>query len=610
MVDIPALCPPCLARLHFILANPSGLWALAAAPLVVLIYFLQERTRRVTVSTLFLLERVKPESIGGRKFERLRHSWPMWLQILAVALLAWILAEPRWIRPHARQDVVFLLDGSASMSAFKEETRDLLRRQIRAWDASGIQTRWHLLDTDPKAAALFSGSDIALLLGAFDSWQPALGTHDFTPAISTARGLMREGSGVVVLFTDRKTTLPADVAVVSAGEPLENCGFAGVTLDDKNPEITWRALVRNHGRQAQRRSWWVEIPGEEPSGSAKRSFELAPGETIALEGVFPRSSDRCEIVIEGDRFALDDRMPLVRPKPRKVRIGFGIFDERRDVLKRVLSSLPHVQFDAEDHDLWIGPWENPEGVTSAEPAHEEILLPRPTEGNPPLDSNRVAAEDHPLTRDLNWMALLGPGPRKMTRMENDTPLLWQGTDTAAILRTWPRHRQLLLNLDIMQGNAPRVPAFVVLLHRFVEQVRQRAPGERFENLECGQSLAGSLPPAGGQVLALRGPGGKSVSPALRAPAAPGFFEVTAEKEKLLTAAAFFADAREADFTKAEPLDTTASLRSAARLINSEDDRWKPLWITLAAACLMGAWALQGRARKAGDMLATPGGSVA
>lgn len=596
--------------MHFILANPSGLWALAAAPLVVLIYFLQERTRRVTVSTLFLLERVKPESIGGRKFERLRHSWPMWLQILAVALLAWILAEPRWIRPQARQDVVFLLDGSASMSACREATRDALCRQIAAWDATGMQTRWHLLDTDPRAAALFTGSDASLLLRACDSWQPALGTHDFAPAISTARGLIREGSGVVVLFTDRKTSLPADVAVVSAGEPLENCGFTGVTLGDKPPETTWRALVRNHGRETQRRSWRVEIPGETPTESAKRSFDLAPGETIALEGVFPPSADRCEIVLDGDRFALDDRLPLVRPKPRKVRVGFGIFDERRDLLKRVLSSLPNVEFDAAEHDVWIGPWEAPDGVTSAGSGQHEILLPRPAGGNPPLDANRVAAEDHPLTRDLNWMALLGPAPRTMTRMANDTPLLWQGAETAAVLRTWPRHRQLVLNLDLMHGNAPRVPAFVLLLHRFVEQARQTIPGERFENLECGQSLASSLPPASSGVLALRGPDGKSVSPALRAPAQPGFFEVTSGKERVLAAAAFFADAREADFTKAEPLDTTALLRAASRLMNSEDDRWKPLWITLAAACLIGAWALQGRARKAEDRLAALGDSVA
>ena len=56
-------------NLKLLLANPAGLWALLAIPAVLLIHFLQERSRRVRVSTLFLLERVKPESVGGARFD-------------------------------------------------------------------------------------------------------------------------------------------------------------------------------------------------------------------------------------------------------------------------------------------------------------------------------------------------------------------------------------------------------------------------------------------------------------------------------------------------------------------------------------------------------------
>lgn len=582
--------------MHFILSNPHGLWALAATPLVVLVYFLQERTRRVTVSTLFLLERVRPESIGGRRFERLRSSWPMWLQILAIALLSWVLAGPRWIREDARQDVVFLLDGSASMSAFKDATREQIRKQISAWNTGGIITRWHLLDTNPQAGTLYAGESPALLLKAYDAWSPALGTHDFTPAFSTARGLVREQSGIVILFTDRKTETPADIAIVSAGEPVENVGFTGLTLQEKDGARVWRVLVRNHGKEKQKRDWWIEIPAraDEMAQKTRRIMELQPGEVTALEGVFPPDTDRCEIVLQPDAFALDDRLPLIVPKPRKVRIGFGIGDERRESLRRVLASLPHVDTSAAEHDLWIGPWEGQEGETLAAPKQDEILLPRPLADGAKLDGNRVVAEDHPLTRDLNWMALLGPAPRKMKRLENDTPLLWQGQETAAVLRSWGAHRQLVLNLDITQGNATRVPAFVLMLHRFIGQTRESLPGERFENLECGQSLADVLPPLAGKKVRLTGPDGSEQALALRAPVKPGFFEVMADDQRVLTASAFFADTREADFSKAERLDTTDTLKAASKLSNTEDDRWRPVWIMLAAACLIAAWAFQGR----------------
>ena len=55
-------------------ANPAGLWALLALPVIVAIHCLQERARHRRVSTLFLLERVAPESVSGATFERLRNS--------------------------------------------------------------------------------------------------------------------------------------------------------------------------------------------------------------------------------------------------------------------------------------------------------------------------------------------------------------------------------------------------------------------------------------------------------------------------------------------------------------------------------------------------------
>ena len=105
-------------------SNPAGFWALLGIPAVLLIHFLQRESRRVRASTLFLLEQLAPESAQGRRFERLRNSAALWLQLLAVLLFAWLLAGPRWLRPDSVQKVVFVLDSSASMSAFSGEAGD------------------------------------------------------------------------------------------------------------------------------------------------------------------------------------------------------------------------------------------------------------------------------------------------------------------------------------------------------------------------------------------------------------------------------------------------------------------------------------------------------
>ncbi len=60
--------------------NPAALWALLGLPVVLAIHFLQRRSRRQTITTLFLLQQMHRESETGNRFERLRSSIPLWLQ--------------------------------------------------------------------------------------------------------------------------------------------------------------------------------------------------------------------------------------------------------------------------------------------------------------------------------------------------------------------------------------------------------------------------------------------------------------------------------------------------------------------------------------------------
>src|SRR6266852_6859515 len=100
-------------------ANPWGFLALLGVPAILAIHFLQRESRRVVSSTVFLLEQLSPVSARGRRIERLRNSIPLWLQLLAVLLLAWLLAQPRWLRKDSTQRVIAVLDSSVSMTAFR-----------------------------------------------------------------------------------------------------------------------------------------------------------------------------------------------------------------------------------------------------------------------------------------------------------------------------------------------------------------------------------------------------------------------------------------------------------------------------------------------------------
>ena len=122
------------------LANPWGLLALMAIPAIVGVHFLQERSRRVRASTLFLLERAAPTAAAGARIERFRQSLPFWMQVLAAAIAAWLLADPRIVRRDSRQTVAVVLDSSASMQACREQTLARLAARLPAWNATAGRT--------------------------------------------------------------------------------------------------------------------------------------------------------------------------------------------------------------------------------------------------------------------------------------------------------------------------------------------------------------------------------------------------------------------------------------------------------------------------------------
>src|SRR6476620_10740548 len=112
------------------LANPYGLWALIGLPVVIAIHFLQRKSVILPVSTLFLLEKTQRESASGRRFDRLMNSVPLWMQLLAILLLAWFLCEPRYQKPRSTQRIAIVLDSSASMAVFKERMLQVLAQKL------------------------------------------------------------------------------------------------------------------------------------------------------------------------------------------------------------------------------------------------------------------------------------------------------------------------------------------------------------------------------------------------------------------------------------------------------------------------------------------------
>ena len=554
-------------------ANPAGAWALLAIAAVLAIHLLQRRRRRIRVSTLFLLQRAPSASFGGRRLERLRRSASLWLQLAAAALLAFVLMLPQRLRDDSRQKVVVVLDSTLSMSAFVAPVREAVARRTAELAARAARTDWVLVESAAGRRPLYAGTEEAVLRRALASWEPRDGHHDAGAAIENARAL-GGAEGLVVFVTDHEAPVPEGVERLSVGRPLDNVGIAGLEVDTADGETRIRAVVRNHGRTPARRPLWVETG---TTRSEARVLDLAAAEVRVLSLPFPASRDDAVVALEPDGFTLDDRAPVVRPQRKRLRVRLT---EDNAVVRGWLATFDAVDV-SEPADIVLGP-----GADERAPSAVQWRRA----GDTRLAGAPRISERHPLVSGLSWQGLLAPESTGTDIRDGDQVLVWSGARPLVFLRG---PRRLHLDFPIAGSNAERVPAVLLLLHRFVEDVRRVHVGPEQRNVECGQELAVALRAGDGELRA-NGDARVDVDGTVRAPWRPSLFEVHAGTDRRLRAAAFFADVREADFSEA----TSSHLRIAEggelRRRHTRDDPLMPLYLAALCGLLLADWGFASR----------------
>lgn len=556
-------------------ANPLGFLALLAIPAILVIHFLQRESRRLEVSTLFLLENLAPESSEGRRFERLRHSIPLWMQLLAAILAAWLLAQPRWLRRDSVQRVVLVLDSSISMAAFTRELERELDHRTAKLAHLAATTEWQLLESDPARPVLYAGTDRLRLLQAARAFQPHLGAHDFLPTLNLARTYLR-GSGTLVFVTDRPAALPEGAHLLAIGRPLENCGFTGANCTGRH----WQALVRNYGATRQQRSWWIEAQKQK---SPPQTITLDPGQSLTVAGEFPSGADACEVVLSPDDFTIDDRLPLVVPQPKLLSIAVPAASPFADFFQRLAKSIEDSAVQPMPADLRIAVYDP---LRPAWPESTSIVFTSdPSSATAKPLAREVVAENHPLMSGLTWNGFVFPATMQAPAKKGDEVLLWSGERPLIYLRENEAASLLVINFDLRGSNATRLPAFVILLNRFAERIRAAKIAAESRNVETNQALSVAFDKR------LEPPAIEGATPGpLRAPARPGFFSVKQGARPLLTAAAQFADSREADFRDATTVDTLAAVEAQLIERNTQPDFLAPLWMLMLVGALVVNWA--------------------
>lgn len=570
-----------------VFANPLGLLALLGIPAILAIHFLQRKAVAIPISTLFLIERTQRETTSGRRFDRLTPSIPLWMQLLAVLLLTWFLAEPRFQKANSIQRVAVVVDSSASMAVFKNDAIAAIGRELPALKGAASNLELTLLPSLPGTDRLYAGTSIEEFSAALETFDPHTGPHDITATLRLARSLVSNAGAVIFLTDTPAENLPFAAQTLSVGKPTPNVGFTGVSFAETEGTLIWQAMIRNYGDAPAERTWHLRTASGK---TEERPLTIGADSFTTIQAAFPAGAEQVRVVLSPDAFPLDDTLPLVAPQPKRLKIFTATSPAFQDLNERLLRSLAATTptNDAADSDLSIVSYDPLEPVS---PQGNAILFVEDPTSSGSYLSGGILAEAHPLMNGINWQALLVRETLELPRQANDRVLLWQEKRPLIFLRQAEGSSVLCFNFDLRLSNAAQQPAFIVLLHRFAESIRSAKIAPESLNLETGQPVRIATAPGtpidisafdiDEKPMALPRPD--------RAPSKPGFLTLFQNNEILLAAAVHFADTREADLRECAPAPLQAPSASTSLQLHTDPDPFWRLWLLLLLVFLLIAW---------------------
>lgn len=340
------------------LLSPAALlWLIPLAGVIVALYLLKMRRRDLRVPASFLWPARTDEVRANSLFQRLRFSWLLALQLLAVALVVFALA-----RPQSRQEglagrvTVLVLDGSASMTATDvrptrfEEAR---RQAIETMRSAGPGDRMALIFAGVTPRVVFPlTQDPGRRVEDVRRLRPSGSEGSLGEALRLAASIVQDiPSSRIVALSDGVTP---PVATFSPGRASllfrrigvsgENLAISGFGTGDTPAGRQVFVGVRNYGAKTARAILTLRADGR---AFDSLRLEVGPGETWGRNLAVPANGRLLEAFLETpDILAADNYAATLANPDGSIRV---LLVSRGNLfLERGLSLDPRVTLDRAD----------------------------------------------------------------------------------------------------------------------------------------------------------------------------------------------------------------------------------------------------------------------
>ena len=501
-----------------LLTLPLALLALGAIPAVLAVYYLRNRFRERTVSSLMLWADARQPREGGRRVQRLQVPLTLLLELLAILLLTLAATDPRVEVEEAHRPLSIVLDNSWSMTAGAEG--DTARDRGAEALTELLNDEWNtpvtLITAGTSPQVMMERTDAAKISEVIERWQPHEPFADIDRAVALATELGRGRSRVLVISDRLPPTEPSEGRLRwwAVGEPKGNVAFVNAVRSAEDDRVLLEVL--NASDEPVTTTLRV---GTGESGDADEPLQLASRERrrLWLQAIKGRP---LTARLAPDRLNFDNQVVLQPEEHRPVRVRLDIAsDMLARPLRRALEATGHTELVANRADLVVT---DRESYDHDEPWVVRFIGAAAEDANPAAYTGPfVFDRSHELTQGVSldgviWAsdpaAEMGAG--RPILMAGNTPLIAEretslvqpvaAMPTAASSATGEPRREVVIAMDPRYSTLLNSPGFPALVWNLVQWRARRMPGPERANLPLGAEPYLAVPP-GVERVTLVGP---------------------------------------------------------------------------------------------------------
>ncbi len=370
-------------------ASPLALLGLLFVPAVVAMYLLRLRRTETIVPSTLLWRRLAADVEANAPWQRLRRSALFLLQLLLVAVLAFVAARPFLERPAGlARDLVVIIDTSASMAATDVAPDRLGAARQAAIDALRDLPnggRVSVIEAGRTARIVATGTtDLQRVRQAIESIRPTVSRGDLGDALALAQQLaVQSGDAEVLVATDAALAVPpttrvdAPIRVLRVGDARGSRNQAIVALAVRTSTTLARSVfvsVANLDLESATRR--VELWSDDrlietrtitidPQARADVIIDDLPDDAAVLE-VRLVAGEASDTAGRPDLLAADDRAWAVIPPVRERNIL--VVGPGDPYLETALSYLPNSRL------FGLTPAEYPAGAVRTDGTAWDLII--------------------------------------------------------------------------------------------------------------------------------------------------------------------------------------------------------------------------------------------